>query len=107
MKKAVAQIHLRACNDDKRLLMRAARATGRRKLTDYILSTMLERARVDLADHPKFSLHDREFQRFLARLDEPPRFLPGLHALMSRPSIFEAAPVDGIHDRTPVASSPS
>lgn len=88
---ATAQIHLRALKDDKRLIAKAARATGRRNLTDYILSTVIERAKIDLADHPQISMETVNFRRFLARLDEPPRFIPGLRNLLDRPSVFEPA----------------
>jgi uncharacterized protein (DUF1778 family) len=96
---ATEQIHLRAFKKDKKLIARAARATGRRNLTDYIMSAVLERAEVDLADRPRFTLAQRQFQQFLARLDDPPRFLPGLHALLNMPTVFEApAPTHGIQD---------
>jgi uncharacterized protein (DUF1778 family) len=96
---ATEQIHLRTLKKDKKLIARAARATGRRNLTDYILSAVLERAKVDLADRPRFTLDPTDFQRFLARLDEPPRFLPGLHALLNTPPIFEVpATAHGIQD---------
>jgi len=98
MKTASAQIHLRARKADKLLILKAARATGRRKLTDYILGTVIERAKADLADRPQLTLESRAFHRFLARLDEAPRFLPGLRALLDRPAVFEPAPVHGIQD---------
>jgi len=100
---ATAQIHLRALKDDKRLIAKAARATGRRNLTDYILSTVLERAKIDLADRPRLAMESADFRRFLARLDEPPRFLPGLRQLLNRPTTFDPAPAHGI-ERRPAAS---
>jgi uncharacterized protein (DUF1778 family) len=100
---ATAQIHLRALKDDKRLIAKAARATGRRNLTDYILSTVIERAKIDLADHPQISMENGDFRRFLARLDEPPRFLPGLRNLLDRPAVFDPTPAHGVPDRDAVA----
>ena len=101
---ATEQIHLRALKKDKKLIARAAKATGRRNLTDYIMSAVLERAQVDLADRPRFALAQSHFQQFLGRLDEPPRFLPGLHALLNTPAVFEVpAPTHGIQDGTALA----
>ena len=106
METATEQIHLRALKTDKKLIANAARVTGRRTLTDYIMSVVSERARVDLADRPRLTLSHPDFQQFLARLDEPPRFLPGLHALLSTPAVFEpAAPNHGVQDRTAVAGA--
>jgi uncharacterized protein (DUF1778 family) len=97
---ATEQIHLRALKKDKKLIARAAKATGSRNLTDYIMSTVLERAQVDLSDRPRLILPHRDFRRFLARLDEPPQFLPGLHSLLSTPPSFDPAPpVHGDQDR--------
>jgi len=99
MKTATEQIHLRALKSDKRLISQAARATGRRNLSEYILTTVLERAEVDLADRPRLKLAGSDFRRFLARLDEPPRFLPELHGLLALPRVFEpASPAHGIQD---------
>ena len=100
---ATEQIHLRALKQDKRLIAKAAKATGRRNLTDYILSTVIERAKIDLADHPRLSMENAAFRRFLARLDEPPRFLPGLRELLDRPAMFDPSPSHGIQDRAAVA----
>jgi len=94
MPTAAAQIHLRALRDDKRLIAKAARATGCRNLTDYILGTVIERAKIDLVDRPQLSMNGGDFRRFLARLDEPPRFLPGLRKLLDRPAMFDPAPME-------------
>lgn len=102
---ATGQIHLRAATADKRLLAKAARLTGRRNVTEYIMSTVMERARIDLADHPRFTLANADFRRFLATLDSPPRFLPGLRKLLDRPAIFDPAPPHGIQDRAAVPSA--
>jgi uncharacterized protein (DUF1778 family) len=101
---AAAQIHLRALKDDKRLIAKAARATGHRNLTDYILSTVIERAKIDLADHPQISMGNADFRRFLARLDEPPQFLPGLRKLLDLSTTFDPAPAHGIDGRPSAAS---
>jgi len=76
---------------NKRLIAQAARATGRRRLAEYVLTAALERAKTDLTDQAVITLKRREFSRFLARLDEPPRFLPGLRALLDQPAEFEPA----------------
>ncbi len=98
MPKAIDQIHLRTLKSDKRLIARAARATGSRKLTDYILTAVLERAKADLADRPILGMKDADFRRFLARLDEPPRFIPALRALLDTAPQFEPAQ-HGTQDR--------
>jgi len=106
METATEQIHLRALKKDKKLIANAAKAPGRRNLTDYIMSAVLERAQVDLADRPRFALAHPDFQQLLARLDEPPRFLPGLHALLNTPAVFEpAAPIHGIQDGAALAGA--
>lgn len=102
---ATEQIHLRALKSDKKLIAQAAKVTGRRNLTDYIMTAVIERAQVDLADRPRLTLASRDFQRFLARLDEPPRFLPGLRALLSAPEVFNPAPPHGVQNRTALAGA--
>ena len=106
MQAATEQIHLRALKKDKRLIARAAKATGSPKLADYNMTAVLDRARVDLADRPQLVLRHPDFQQFLARLDEPPRFLPGLQALLTMPAGFEpAVSPHGFHDGTAVAET--
>jgi uncharacterized protein (DUF1778 family) len=106
METATEQIHLRTLKKDKRLIARAAKATGRRNLTDYIMTAVLERAQVDLADRPRLALRHPDFQQFLARLDEPPRFLSGLQALLNTPAVFEpAVPIHGFQDGAAVADA--
>ena len=83
----ITRIDLRIDDDKKRVITRAAKLAGR-NLSQYVLDLVWPDAQQRVADETRLRLPAREWQRFCARLDQPPRDLPELRRLLERPSRF-------------------
>lgn len=83
------KLDLRLTPEAKRVLNAAARAS-RRSVSEFVLESALDRAREALPDHQHFGLDAARWKAFLAALDA----LPGLHRLLTEPSVFERAPTE-------------
>jgi uncharacterized protein (DUF1778 family) len=68
----------------------AAAERERRSVSDFVLTSALERADETLADRRTFSLDTAQWAKFQAALDAPPRNLPRLERLLTEPSVFDA-----------------
>jgi uncharacterized protein (DUF1778 family) len=88
---ATAQIHLRTPPKTKSLLTLAAEVSGATNLTDYILRAAVERAQSDLSNHQSFALKKGPWAEFTKRLDAPPKDLPRLRKLLTKPDVFDRA----------------
>lgn len=91
MATATAQIHLRTPPQTKSLLTLAAEVAGASNLTDYILRAAVERAQADLSNQQTFALKKGPWKEFSKRLDAPPRDLPALRKLLTKPDVFDRA----------------
>ena len=91
MATATAQIHLRTPPKTKSLLTLAAEISGATNLTDYILRAAVERAQADLSSQQTFALRKWDWREFSKRLDAPPRNLPRLRKLLTKPDVFDRA----------------
>jgi uncharacterized protein (DUF1778 family) len=69
-------------------LVRTAAATSHRTLTEFVVSAAGLAADRVLADRTSFALERGQWERFVERLDRPPRDNPRLERLFSRPSVF-------------------
>jgi uncharacterized protein (DUF1778 family) len=67
----------------------AAAERARRSVSDFVLTSALERADETLADRQTFSMDAAQWAKFQAALDAPPRKLPRLERLLREPSVFE------------------
>lgn len=82
-----SRINLRASARQEQLLKQAAAATDR-TMTDFVLeSAVLEAERV-LADRRWFLIDDERWDEFQRLLEQPPRDLPKLRALLAQPAPF-------------------
>jgi uncharacterized protein (DUF1778 family) len=70
--------------------LKAAAATSRCSVSEFVLQSALARADEALADRRIFSLNDAQWKAFLAALDAPPRPLPRLKRLFKEPGFFDA-----------------
>ena len=84
-----ARFHVRATNSQAQLIRAGASRRGV-KLTDYILASLCAQAEMDLADENHFVLPKEKWVAFVKALDGPPKVLPGLKRLFSRPSRAES-----------------
>ena len=67
----------------------AAAETVQRSVSDFVLTSALERADETLADRRAISLDAPVWAKFLAALDAPPRAMPRMKRLLSEPGVFD------------------
>ena len=83
------RFNLRATPKQERLIRVAAERQGR-NVTDFILESACERAEQALADQSHFVLNSKQWTKFMAALDAPPRVIPQIKKLFSGPPIAES-----------------
>jgi len=81
-------INLRASEEQKALIDRAAEALGRSR-SDFMLDTACREAESILLDRRYFSLNEDDFKRFVAMLDRPPKDNPRLRRLLQTKSPWD------------------
>jgi uncharacterized protein (DUF1778 family) len=82
------KLDLRLTPQAKRRIVAAAEAQGR-TVSDFVLTSALERADETLADQRSFILSPEKWAEFQAALDAPPRDLPELRKLLNTPGPFD------------------
>lgn len=91
MPKAAAKsekLDLRLTPEMKRVLQSAATAS-RRSVSEFVLDSAMARAEEVLPDRQHFGLDAQAWTAFQEALDAPPRPMPRLAELLSKPSVFE------------------
>jgi uncharacterized protein (DUF1778 family) len=73
---------------EKATIAKAARLRDT-TLTKFILDYSIQAAQRILADQVQFTLSHKDWIAFCQALDAPPRVIPKLRDLLSRPSVFE------------------
>ena len=81
------RIEVRATPEERALIDRAVAAVGT-SMTAFVLSSVTTAARQVLADRTEFVLSPEAADAWDAINEHPARDLPGLRALMQRPSPF-------------------
>jgi uncharacterized protein (DUF1778 family) len=81
------RIDLRIDPYKKSVISRAAALLGI-NITQFIMERVFPDAERIVAEDNRTRLPKKEWERFLAKLDEPPKDLPKLRRLMQEPSIF-------------------
>lgn len=81
------RIEVRATPDERALIAEAVEASGG-DLTSFVMDNLTVAARRVLADRSDFALDDEGRAAWDAVNSRPARDLPGLRALMDRPSPF-------------------
>lgn len=87
------KLDLRLSPADKQKLIAAAEAEER-TLSDFVLRSALDRANDTLPDRRYFGLSEEQWTAFMEALDAPPRDLPGVRRLFSKPSVLELGEVE-------------
>lgn len=82
------KLDLRLTPQAKQRIVAAAEALNR-SVSDFVLTSALERADEALAEQRTFILSPEKWEAFQAALDAPPRDIPRMRRLMQEPSIFE------------------
>jgi uncharacterized protein (DUF1778 family) len=83
----LAHIDLQLEPSKKEVITRAAAALGI-AVEDFIIGRALPEAERIVAEDGQTRLSKEDWDKFVAKLDEPPRDLPELRRLMREPSIF-------------------
>ncbi len=60
-------------------------------VSDFVLQAAYTRAQIDIADERHFKLPDDQFEEFLRLLDQPPKSIPALKELFSKPTVLDEA----------------
>ena len=81
------RLDLRITQSERELIERAIATTGS-GLTEFVVGSAVEAAQRVLADRDRFDLTAQAAAAWEAVNDRPARDLPGLRALMERPSPF-------------------
>lgn len=82
------KLDLRLTPQAKRRLAAAAESV-QRSVSDFVLTSALERADEALADKRVIALDADQWTKFLAALDAPPRQMPRMKRLLSEPGMFD------------------
>lgn len=84
---ASARIDLRLDSYKKSIVIRAAELLGV-NITQFIMDRVFPEAEKIVMENQRIRLSSDDWERFCARLDEPPKKLPELRKLLREPSIF-------------------
>ena len=82
------KLDLRLTPQAKQRIVAAAEAQNR-TVSDFVLTSALERADDVLAEQRTFILSPEKWEAFQAALDAPPRDLPELRKLLTTPGPFD------------------
>jgi uncharacterized protein (DUF1778 family) len=83
-----SKLDLRLSPEAKQTLNAAALA-ARCSVSQFVLTSALERAAETLTERQRFELDAERWQAFMAALDAPPRVVPQLQRLFREPSPFD------------------
>ncbi|WP_239451986.1 DUF1778 domain-containing protein [Frondihabitans sp. PAMC 28766] len=81
------RLDLRLTSAQKREIEQAAALTGR-SLTDFSVSTLVEKAEDLIRREREVSMSAQAFETFSALLDRPAASVAGLAELLARPAVF-------------------
>jgi len=84
---ASTRIDLRIDPYKKSVVSRAAELLGV-NVTQFIMDRIYPEAEKIVLENTRIRLSKKDWERFCARLDEPPKELPELRKLLREPSIF-------------------
>lgn len=83
-----SKLDLRLSPEAKQTLNAAARV-AQCSVSQFVLTSALERAAETLAERQHFHLNAEQWESFLAALETPPRAVPQLQKLFREPSPFD------------------
>ena len=87
---AASRIDVRASDNDKNLLAKAAKSVGK-SLSQFVLEVTVREAQHILADDPNVTLNSQQWDELEDRLDNPRVDKKKLQNLLQAPSIFADA----------------
>lgn len=81
---------IRASALQKRVIAQAARIKAT-TMSEFVLEQALLAAQQVIADQAHFTLPKKQWKQFCAALDTPPKPIPELRRLLTKPGIFDAS----------------
>ena len=84
-----SRFSIRASTTQKRVIAEAARIKDT-TISDFVLEQSLTAAQHVLADQVQFRLPKKQWQAFCDALDAPPKRIPVLRRLLTKPGLFDA-----------------
>ncbi len=80
---------IRASATQKRVIAAAARIKDT-TISDFVLEQSLTAAQQVIADQVQFRLPKKQWKKFCDALDAPPKTIPALRRLLTKPGLFDA-----------------
>jgi len=86
----VSRFTVRASATQKRIIAEAARIRET-TISDFMLEQSLTAAQQVIADQVQFRLPKKQWKQFCDALDAPPKTVPALRKLLTKPRLFSAS----------------
>ena len=83
-----ARLNIRVSEHEKEVLAQAAAATGT-TVSRFVLQKAYAEAQAVLAEQTRFRLPEKQWRKFCAALDAPPKNISQLRKLLTEPGIFD------------------
>ena len=83
----ISRFSIRASATQKRIIAEAARIKDT-TITDLVLEHSFTAAQQVIADQVQFRLPKKQWKQFCEALDAPPKTIPALRRLLTRPPLF-------------------
>jgi len=84
-----SRFSIRASALQKKVIAEAARIK-KTTMSEFVLEESLAAAQKVIADQAQFTLPRKQWLDFCAALDRPPKSIPALRRLLTKPGIFDA-----------------
>ena len=86
----VSRFSIRASATQKRVIAEAARIRET-TISDFVLEQSLTAAQQVIADQVQFRLPKKQWKQFCDALDAPPKTIPALRKLLTKPGLFDVS----------------
>jgi uncharacterized protein (DUF1778 family) len=83
-----SRLSIRASAGEKDLIEHAARIKGI-AMSEFVLEQSLAAAQQVTADQAQFTLPKKQWKQFCAALNAPPKSVPALRRLLTKPGLFD------------------
>lgn len=84
-----SRFSIRASAVQKKVIAQAARIKEV-TMSEFVLEQSLTAAQQVIADQAQFTLPRKQWKEFCAALDAPPKSIPALRRLLTKPGLFDA-----------------
>jgi uncharacterized protein (DUF1778 family) len=84
-----SRFSIRASAVQKRVIAQAARIKEI-TMSEFVLEQSLAAAQQVISDQAQFTLPRKQWKKFCAALDAPPKSIPALRRLLTKPGLFDA-----------------